>query len=169
MERRHTTVKIILSTKDTPQPQNFSTNWNTAGTSPNERDVYVVFISLIDQPIVQSISHIFLLAKKDLYLLRDGTFFVHSLEFFVKSFLKIGHTLISRLDKKIKRVDKKWINWTIGRPRDQLKAHGCPWQLYNCFIVANQRGWRGGTLQSKEVWVQRIAWHPDLVNNSTAK
>ena len=45
--------------------------------------------------------------KKELSSLRDRTFIlVHSLEFFVQSFLKIGHSLLSRLDKKIKRVDK---------------------------------------------------------------
>ena len=31
---------------------------------------------------------------------RQDNFFGHSLEFFVQSFLKIGHSLISRLDKK---------------------------------------------------------------------
>ena len=83
--------------------------------------MWFLSVSLTNQ-FVHSISHIFCWP----YLLRDGTFFVHSLEFFVKSFLKIGLTLISRLDKKIKRVDKKLINRTIGRLRDQLKAHGCP-------------------------------------------
>ena len=48
----------------------------------------------------------------------DSTFFVHSLEFFIRSFLKIGHSLISRLDKKNQENGKN-INRTIlfGQPR----------------------------------------------------
>ena len=73
---------------------------------------------------------------------RPDIFFVHSLEFFVQSFLKIGHSLISRLDKKSREwtkklsglwdrsiifwtTKKKWeIDWTIGRLRDWPKPHG---------------------------------------------
>ena len=53
----------------------------------------------------------------------DSTFFVRSLEFLIRSFLKIGHSLISRLDKKIKRVDKKNCpisdtgQFSFGRPK----------------------------------------------------
>ena len=38
----------------------------------------------------------------------DSTFFVRSLEFFIRSFLKIGHSLVSRLDKKKSREWKKY-------------------------------------------------------------
>ena len=61
------------------------------------RGVYVVLVSLI--PVNFSF---FGPAKRKLSRLRDRTI----LEFFVQSSLKIGHSLISRLDKKIKRVDK---------------------------------------------------------------
>ena len=90
----------------------------------------------LDQPIVQSISHFFVGLKK-LTRLKDRTFFLSTLlNFFVHSFLKIGHCLISRLNKnKLSRLwdksiffgatKKKWeIDWTIGWPRDWPKPHG---------------------------------------------
>ena len=46
------------------------------------------------------------LAKKKGPVPETRHFFVHSLELFFRSFLKIGHSLISRLEKKIKRGDK---------------------------------------------------------------
>ena len=47
-------------------------------------------------------------AKRKLSHLRDQTIlFVHSLEFFVQSFLKIGHALISRLDKQNQESGQK--------------------------------------------------------------
>ena len=56
-------------------------------------------VSLADQLSGQFL--IFLLAKRKSSCIRDRTiFFVPSLEFFVKYLLKIGHSLISRLDKR---------------------------------------------------------------------
>jgi hypothetical protein len=39
-----------------------------------------------------------------------GHFFVHSLEFFVQSFLNIGKSLISRLDKK----SREWTKYELS-------------------------------------------------------
>ena len=58
------------------------------------RDVHVVLVSLFGWPIVQSISHFFGSAKKNCAVSDTGHFFCPL------SFLKIGHSLISRLDKK---------------------------------------------------------------------
>ena len=65
----------------------------------------MVLVSLFVRPIVRSISYFFGLAKKNCPVSETWQFFVHPFEFFVQSFLKIGHSLISRLEKK-------WREWT---------------------------------------------------------
>ena len=104
------------------------------------------FVQSLGRPIVQSISHFLWLAKGKLSRLRDRTiFFVHSLDFFVRSRYQRVTNFQKRLDKKFKRVNKKnvhslrsdnflladhkkWeIDQTIGRPRDWTKPHGRPY------------------------------------------
>ena len=54
-------------------------------------------VSLFGRPIVL----VFFVGQKKIVLSqRLDIFFVHSLEFFVQCFLKIGHSLISRMDKR---------------------------------------------------------------------
>jgi hypothetical protein len=87
-------------------------------------------------------------AKWKLSHLRDWTmFFVHSLEFFVQSFLKIGHSLISRLDKK---------------SRDWTKENDCPVSKTGQFFLANQKkkknwpdNWSAMRL-TKTTWMSHI-------------
>ena len=90
------------------------------------RGVHVVLVSLFGRPIVRSISHFFGRPRQNCPFSETGQFFfVHSLEFFVQSFLKIGHSLISRVDKKVKRVDKKivrslkWVNFFWPTPKNE--------------------------------------------------
>ena len=72
-------------------------------------------VSLADQLLGQ--FFIFLgLAERKLSHLRDQTiYFVHSLEFFVPSFLKNGHSLIFRPDKKNQESGQKEIVLSLGR------------------------------------------------------
>ena len=96
----------------------------------------MVLVSLFVRPIVRSISYFFGLAKKNCPVSETWQFFVHPFEFFVQSFLKIGHSLISRLEKNEESEQNMncpvsetaqfffWpnkkieIDRTIGRPRD---------------------------------------------------
>ena len=73
--------------------------------SKEVKDVHVVLVSLFGRP-----SQFLIFwgqPPKNCPVSETKHFcFVHSLEFFVHSFLKSGYSLISRLDKKIKRMDK---------------------------------------------------------------
>ena len=72
-----------------------------------KRGVHVVLVSLADQFTGQFLNF-FWSAKRKLSSLREWTILlVHSLEFFDQSFLKIGQSLVSRLDKKDQESGQK--------------------------------------------------------------
>ena len=67
-------------------------NWPLEELGSMLRGVHVVLVSLIGRPI----SLFFWSAERKLSRFRDRTnFFVDSLEFFVQSFLKIGHAMVT--------------------------------------------------------------------------
>ena len=126
--------KIIYYISHAESYDLFTLDWHMRG-------IHVVLVSLFNRPIDLSISHFFGSAKRKVSCLRDRTlFFAHSPDFFVQSFLKIGHSLVSRLDKKKSREctkklsglwdrsnQKKWeIERTVCPPRDWPKPHGHP-------------------------------------------
>ena len=177
MEGKHASVKRILSTISKLFNQlNNRVEIQRVQHLMRGTSMWFWSVSLADRLSSQFL--IFFVGQKKLYSLTDQRpdYFFCSLSW--NTYLSsLFWKIISKLDKKNQESGRpqnmrNWPdNWLVKRPTKTkwTALRFCHWQLYNCFIVANQRGWRGGTLQSKEVWVQRIAWHPDLVNNSTAK
>jgi hypothetical protein len=93
---------------------------------------HVVLVSLFGQPIVWSISNFFGLKKNEIVQSQrpDSLFLSTILNFFVQSFLKIGHPFNQRLEKKSREWTKRNCpvsetgQFLFGRPKKKEKLTG---------------------------------------------